>query len=175
MLRRTEPVVLLVPRFTRRVQSKRAAASTSWTRRFARRRAGTATGSSRSAAPVIAVTRIARRRVVRWHVARRSVPRVSDIATKYQLMKGGLGWGGLPASIVRNDLTNGSLKALELEAYEQGEYPLFSLRRVDSPAGPAGQWLAEAFQERLSACPNHKDFNGMIEANKHKPIAVAAE
>lgn len=46
--------------------------------------------------------------------------RVSDIATKYQLIKGGLGWGGLPASIVRNDLTNGSLKVLELEAYEQG-------------------------------------------------------
>jgi len=80
MLRRTEPVVLLVPRFPRRVQSKRAAASTSWTRRFAREHAGVATGSSRSAARVIAVTRIARRRVVRRRVARRSVPRGSDIA-----------------------------------------------------------------------------------------------
>lgn len=101
--------------------------------------------------------------------------RVSDIATKYQLIKGGLGWGGLPASIVRNDITNGSLKALELEAYEQGEYPLFALRRVDSPAGPAGQWLAEAFQQRLSACPNHKDFNGMLAAHKQRTIPVAAE
>jgi DNA-binding transcriptional LysR family regulator len=101
--------------------------------------------------------------------------RVSDIATKYQLIKGGLGWGGLPASIVRNDITNGSLKALELEAYEQGEYPLFALRRIDSPAGPAGQWLAEAFQQRLSACPNHKDFNGMLAAHKRRTIPVAAE
>lgn len=76
---------------------------------------------------------------------------------------------------MRNDLTNGSLKALELEAYEQGEYPLFTLRRVDSPAGPAGQWLAESFQQRLSACPNHKDFNGMLEASKQRTMAVAAE
>ena len=71
MLRRTEPVVLLVPRFTRRVQSKRAAASTSWTRRFARG-CGAATGSSRSASRAIADTRIARRRVARRRVARRS-------------------------------------------------------------------------------------------------------
>jgi DNA-binding transcriptional LysR family regulator len=101
--------------------------------------------------------------------------RVSDIATKYQLIKGGLGWGGLPASIVRNDLTNGSLKALDLEAYEQGEYPIFALRRVDSPAGPAGQWLATAFQQRLSACPNQKDFNRIIAGGKQRTISVAAE
>ena len=70
MLRRTEPVVSLVPRFGARVQSERAAAPTSWTRRFARKPAGAATASSRSARRVIAATRIARRRVARPPAAR---------------------------------------------------------------------------------------------------------
>lgn len=65
MRRRTEPVVPLVPRFQGRVQSKRAAAPTLWTRRFARRSVDAAIGPSRSAPPAIAATRIARRRVVR--------------------------------------------------------------------------------------------------------------
>ncbi len=82
--------------------------------------------------------------------------RVSDIATKYQLIKGGLGWGGLPASLVRNDVINGSLKVLELDAYEIGEYPLYSLRKTDTPAGPATKWLINSFHERLSRCPENK-------------------
>lgn len=83
--------------------------------------------------------------------------RVSDIATKYQLIKGGLGWGGLPASLVRNDIMNGALKALKLDAYEGGEYPLYALRKADTPAGPAAQWLVDAFHQRLAECPN-KNF-----------------
>ncbi|MFK0383257.1 MULTISPECIES: LysR family transcriptional regulator [Rhizobium/Agrobacterium group] len=101
--------------------------------------------------------------------------KVSDIATKYQLIKGGLGWGGLPASLVRNDLVNGGLKVLDLDAYEQGEYPLFALRRLDTPAGPAGTWLMEAFQTRLSQCPNQKNFHDLIEAGTDKKLKVAAE
>lgn len=84
--------------------------------------------------------------------------RVSDIATKYQLIRGGLGWGGLPASVVRNDLMNGVLKALQLDAYEGGEYPLYALRKADTPCGPAAKWLVDAFQERLSQCPDHEGF-----------------
>nr|CAD6416645.1 LysR family transcriptional regulator [Rhizobium sp. Q54] len=79
--------------------------------------------------------------------------RVSDIATKHQLIRGGLGWGGLPASLVREDLHAGRLVALQLEAYEQGEYPIYALRRVSNPPGPAAAWLIQAFQARLSNCP----------------------
>jgi hypothetical protein len=68
MLRRTEPVLSLVPRFLGRVQSKRAAAPTSWTRRFARRSVAAAIASLRSACRVIAGTRTARARVVRRRV-----------------------------------------------------------------------------------------------------------
>jgi hypothetical protein len=78
MLRRTEPVVLLVPRFERRVQSKRAAAPT-WTRRFVIRSVDAAMASSRSVLRVIAATLIAREPVVRPRAGTRSAPLVRVI------------------------------------------------------------------------------------------------
>lgn len=88
--------------------------------------------------------------------------RVSDMATKHQLIKGGLGWGGVPVSLVGEDIMNGKLVALKLESYEQGEYPIYSMRRASSPPGPAGQWLVDGFRRRLSACPSHSDLLAMI-------------
>jgi hypothetical protein len=79
MLRRTEPVVSVVPRFERRVQSKRATAPLSWMRRFARKSVVAATASLRSASRVIAATRIARRRVGRTRVGHQSGPRANAI------------------------------------------------------------------------------------------------
>lgn len=79
--------------------------------------------------------------------------RVSDMATKHQLIRGGLGWGGLPASIIREDLAKGRIVHLDLPAYEQGSYNLYAIRRTDNPSGPAGTWLIRAFEEQLSNCP----------------------
>jgi DNA-binding transcriptional LysR family regulator len=90
--------------------------------------------------------------------------RVSDVATKHQLVRGGLGWGGLPASLVRDDIRSGRLVALEIDAYEQGEYPLYALRKASNPPGPAGQWLIDSFARRLSTCPNHEDFTATLRA-----------
>jgi DNA-binding transcriptional LysR family regulator len=101
--------------------------------------------------------------------------RVSDIATKYQLIKGGLGWGGLPASLVRNDIITGDLKVLELDAYEGGEYPLYALRKADTPAGPAAKWLMDAFQHRLSQCPNTKSFLEAMTSMTADGVRDAAE
>lgn len=83
--------------------------------------------------------------------------RVSDIPTKYQLIKGGLGWGGLPAPMVGEDIRNGDLVVLDLDAYEQGEYPLYAMRKSSHALGPAGKWLVEAFRRRLSNCPSHAE------------------
>jgi DNA-binding transcriptional LysR family regulator len=94
--------------------------------------------------------------------------RVSDIATKHQLIKGGLGWGGLPASLVRDDIRNGKLVALDLDAYEQGQYPLYALRKAANPPGPAGQWLIDSFARRLSTCPNHEAFTEILKADGDK-------
>lgn len=101
--------------------------------------------------------------------------RVSDIATKHQLIKGGLGWGGLPASLVRHDLTEGRLVALKLDAYQQGEYPLYAMHKASHPLGPAASWLVEAFKVRLSDCPNHKDFSEILGLDEPRPMRQAAE
>lgn len=101
--------------------------------------------------------------------------RVSDIATKHQLIKAGLGWGGLPASLIRDDLVSGALVHLDLEAYEQGEYGIYSMRRLANPPGPAAAWMIDAFRTRLSACPNQADFHARI-AELHEPgMPLAAE
>ncbi len=79
--------------------------------------------------------------------------RVSDIPTKHHLIRGGLGWGGLPASTVDEDLASGRLVKLDLEAYENSSYSLYAIRRRAHPPGPAGTWLIDAFRTRLSNCP----------------------
>ncbi|WP_112941492.1 MULTISPECIES: LysR family transcriptional regulator [unclassified Rhizobium] len=101
--------------------------------------------------------------------------RVSDIATKHALIRGGLGWGGLPASIIREDLANGTLVHLDLPAYEQGEYPIYAIRRIANPPGPAATWLIEAFHSKLSFCPNHADFTAALNETKDRDLPLAAE
>ncbi|MDM9622167.1 LysR family transcriptional regulator [Rhizobium sp. S96] len=101
--------------------------------------------------------------------------RVSDIATKHALIRGGLGWGGLPASIIREDLVSGALVHLDLRAYEQGEYPIYAMRRIANPPGPAATWMIEAFRSRLSACPNHADFTASLSEIRTSEIPLAAE
>ncbi|MDO1585056.1 LysR family transcriptional regulator [Rhizobium oryzicola] len=99
--------------------------------------------------------------------------RVGDIATKHQLIRSGLGWGGLPASLIREDLATGRLVSLKLDAYETGEYPLYAMRRTATPLGPAGRWLLEAFHRRLSSCPSREDMQQML--NGPQDFSKAAE
>ncbi|KQQ37284.1 LysR family transcriptional regulator [Rhizobium sp. Leaf306] len=101
--------------------------------------------------------------------------RISDIATKYQLIKGGLGWGGLPASLVLDDIRNGDLVALDIDAYEQGQYPIYALRKASNPPGPAGQWLIESFAAKLSSCPNHDDLPELLKQEPERTYWQAAE
>lgn len=90
--------------------------------------------------------------------------RVSDIAIKHQLIAGGLGWGGLPASVSRDDLNSGKLVQLDLPAYEQGEYPIYSLHKIANPPGPATAWLIDRFRNLLSMCPSHSEFQEQLAA-----------
>ncbi|MEZ2131297.1 MULTISPECIES: LysR family transcriptional regulator [unclassified Sinorhizobium] len=101
--------------------------------------------------------------------------RVSDIATKHQLIRGGLGWGGLPATVVREDLAAGRLVHLDLDAYEQGEYPVFAIRKVANPPGPAVRWLIDAFRSRLSQCPGQADFAASLAALAAPEREIPAE
>ena len=101
--------------------------------------------------------------------------RVSDIATKHQLIKAGLGWGGLPASIIHDDLRSGALVHLDLEAYEQGEYAIYSMRQLANPPGPAASWMIDAFRTRLSQCPNQADFHAEMAELRDTVPPLAAE
>lgn len=101
--------------------------------------------------------------------------RVGDIATKHQLIRGGLGWGGLPASLIREDLASGRLVPLQIDAYEMTEYPLYAVHRVADPPGPAGAWLKAALAQRLSQCPNRKSFDNLLHRQLNNPSSVAAE
>ncbi|MBB4189987.1 DNA-binding transcriptional LysR family regulator [Rhizobium aethiopicum] len=101
--------------------------------------------------------------------------RVSDIATKHQLIKAGLGWGGLPASIMHDDLRSGALVHLDLDAYEQGEYAIYSMRQLANPPGPAASWMIDAFRTRLSHCPNQADFHAEMAELRDTAPPLAAE
>ncbi|ABC90560.1 probable transcriptional regulator protein, LysR family [Rhizobium etli CFN 42] len=101
--------------------------------------------------------------------------RVSDIATKHQLIKAGLGWGGLPAPIMHDDLRSGALVHLDLDAYEQGEYAIYSMRQLANPPGPAASWMIDAFRTRLSHCPNQADFHAEMAELRDAIPPLAAE
>lgn len=101
--------------------------------------------------------------------------RVSDIATKHQLIKAGLGWGGLPASVIHDDLRSGALIHLDLDAYEQGEYSIYSMRQLANPPGPAASWMIDAFRTRLSHCPNQADFHAEMAELRDTAPPLAAE
>jgi DNA-binding transcriptional LysR family regulator len=90
--------------------------------------------------------------------------RVSDVTTKYHLIRGGLGWGGLPASLIWDDLKLGRLVQLDLDAYAQGEYPIYVVRKLANSPGPATRWMIDAFRSRLSSCPDHTDFTALLAA-----------
>ncbi|TRL38461.1 LysR family transcriptional regulator [Rhizobium straminoryzae] len=91
--------------------------------------------------------------------------RVSDIATKHQLIRGGLGWGGLPAPLIREDIASGRLVPLNIDAYETSEYPLYYIRRTAHPPGPATSWLIETLAHRLSHCPSRDTFEQLMTAD----------
>jgi DNA-binding transcriptional LysR family regulator len=71
--------------------------------------------------------------------------RVLDLAAKHELLRAGLGWGGMPLHVVADDLARKRLVRLLVE--EVGaptfEATLFSMHRIAEPPGPAARWLLE--------------------------------
>lgn len=82
--------------------------------------------------------------------------RMSDVGTKHQLIRSGLGWGGLPTWMIKDDIAAGRLKALNLEPYPPRSYVLYANRRADSPPGPAGTWMIDRFKLALQGAKKSK-------------------
>lgn len=69
--------------------------------------------------------------------------RVADIATKHELIRGGLGWGNLPATLIEEDVKHGALSELAIESWSPDEHRL-PLALVFPPAlrrRPIVKWL----------------------------------
>jgi DNA-binding transcriptional LysR family regulator len=83
--------------------------------------------------------------------------RMTDMHTKHEMIREGLGWGGLPRWLVAEDITNGRLVELDLEPYQEQRIPLFAMHRVDRNPRPAAGWLIEEFRTQLGCfnefCP----------------------
>ena len=77
--------------------------------------------------------------------------RLADLGAKHAFLLNGLGWGGMPALAVADDIAAGRLVALEVEDLPPGGLILemAAVWPADAPPGPAGRWLIE----RLKQCP----------------------
>jgi DNA-binding transcriptional LysR family regulator len=73
--------------------------------------------------------------------------RLADLGAKHALLLAGLGWGNMPAPMVKDDLKRGRLVKLQIETPSDSSYPFHIVYRSDSPPGPAAGWL----MERLAA------------------------
>ena len=61
---------------------------------------------------------------------------VSDVASKLEVIRAGLGWGGLPHSLIARDLAEGTLVALDLPAFNVSDMVLSLLRRCSTADNP---------------------------------------
>ena len=79
--------------------------------------------------------------------------RLADLFAKHAFLLNGLGWGGMPAHAVRDDIANGKLVELSVEDVPAGGLilPMSAVYPTAAPPGPAGRWLIE----RMKLCPGN--------------------
>lgn len=75
--------------------------------------------------------------------------RLADLFAKHHFLLNGLGWGGMPLHVVRNDLEKGRLAVLPIEDVPPEGLPLAmsAVWQTKSPPGPAGRWFIERLKE----------------------------
>ena len=76
--------------------------------------------------------------------------RLGDLGAKHALLLAGLGWGNMPAFMVRDDIARGALVALTIEGQSDRPYPLHAIHHSARPPGPAGRWLMARLAEDAS-------------------------
>ena len=69
--------------------------------------------------------------------------RLADLGAKHALLLAGLGWGNMPKPMVNEDLKRGRLMELPIETSGDQLYRFHTVRRSDTPPGPATAWLME--------------------------------
>jgi DNA-binding transcriptional LysR family regulator len=71
--------------------------------------------------------------------------RLGDLGAKHALLLAGIGWGNMPAAVVRADLQSGRLVRLDLPDWRGGTFTMHLLHAAGAPPGPAGRWLMQRF------------------------------
>ncbi|MBP1849822.1 LysR family transcriptional regulator [Rhizobium halophytocola] len=110
-----------------------------------------------------------------FNVFSRRTWRVSDMATKRHLLLAGLGWGGVPLTIVREDLAEGRLVRLDVEGYDVRDYPVLAQWHSASPPGPAGRWIIDQMAMRLAGCPRGAEVDRLLRGEARDLTREAAE
>jgi DNA-binding transcriptional LysR family regulator len=74
--------------------------------------------------------------------------RLADLFAKHAFLLQGLGWGGMPAHTVEQDVAHGRLKVLSIEDVPADGLPLpmSVVYPSASPPGPAGRWFVRFLQ-----------------------------
>lgn len=86
--------------------------------------------------------------------------RLADLGAKHALLREGIGWGNMPLPLVEADLAAGTLVRLGLPEGPGGIYRFAAIWRRDTPPGPAGAWLLDAF---VRAGADDRDPPGMAD------------
>ncbi|MCB1042877.1 MAG: LysR family transcriptional regulator [Acidobacteria bacterium] len=76
--------------------------------------------------------------------------RVPDLFTKRQFLCDGLGWGNMPAPMVADDLEQGRLVRLTMDALAESAQMML-VRSRDRSLGPAGRFLWQSILQTLKA------------------------
>lgn len=74
--------------------------------------------------------------------------RIADLGAKKSLLVAGMGWGNMPAHMVRDELAEGSLVRLDTEGFDPVRNSVW-LGVATSPnhiLGPAGSWMVDHLQ-----------------------------
>lgn len=79
---------------------------------------------------------------------------VSDFEAKKSVIKAGLGWGGLPEHLMKQELANGELVPLTVEGYPPRHTEIFAIRRRDQPMGQVMSLLWADLQQVRQSTPD---------------------
>ena len=77
--------------------------------------------------------------------------RLADLSSKYAFLKDCMGWGGMPYHMVEDDIADGTLVVLDVDAVPPGGMGLImsAVYQVARPPGPAGRWLVGELGRRM--------------------------
>ena len=86
--------------------------------------------------------------------------RLGDVFVKKAFLLAGLGWGGMPLSLIESELASGALVALDVEDIlpVQLIMPMYAVCHAANPPGPAGRWFVDRLKQFRNEASVVKDW-----------------